>query len=184
MDMAGKSLVLYWSGTGNTEKVTKSLCEGLKRGGSDDIAVIRIPDDGEVPDVDYFGYDLVCFGFPSYSWTTPEPVTRFLNKNLEKHKAEGRVVPGAPATGKQVLLYCTYCGVHTGIREAVPAVKFAGQFFEHVGFTVVDEWYILSEHVGGGDNNILGRMGDVRGLPDEASLKRVETQAYNLIQRL
>ncbi len=175
---------MFWSGTGNTEKVTKSLCEGLKRAGCGDITVVRIPDGEETEEADYFDYDLVCFGFPSYSWSTPEPATRFLNKNLEKHRAEGRVVPGAPPIGKKVLLYCTYCGVHTGIREAVPAVKFAGQYFEHVGFTVVDEWYILSEHVGGGPNNTLGRMGDVTGLPDEASLKRVETQAYNLVKRL
>ena len=120
--MTEKVLVLYWSFTGNTEKVTKSICEGLKRGGMEDITVMRIPDaDG----VDYFDYDLICFGFPSYSWSTPDPVTKFLKTNFEKHKTKGLVVPGAPANGKKVLLYCTYCGVHTGMREAVPAVKFA-----------------------------------------------------------
>ncbi len=36
----------------------------------------------------------------------------------------------------------------TGLNEAIPAGKYAGQFFDHLGFEVLDEWYILSEFHG------------------------------------
>ncbi|MCX5908895.1 MAG: hypothetical protein NTY64_17400 [Deltaproteobacteria bacterium] len=32
-----------------------------------------------------------------------------------------------------LLIFCTYSGPQTGINEAIPAGKFAGQFFEHLG---------------------------------------------------
>jgi len=46
------------------------------------------------------------------------------------------------ATGKNALIFCTYSGPHTGIDEATPAGKYAGQFFEYVGFTALGEWYL------------------------------------------
>ena len=102
-----------------------------------------------------------------------------------RYKARGEVVPGAPKRpGKNALIFCTYCGTHTGMNEAVPAGKYLGQFFEHFGFTVADEWYILSEYVGNEPNNTLGRMGDVRGLPNEADMVRLRTAAKNLAGRL
>ena len=72
----------------------------------------------------------------------------------------------------------------TGMREAVPAVKYAGQFFEHFGFDVADEWYILSEFHGSVEASTLGRMGDIRGLPSEEDLVRIRVAAKNLADRM
>jgi methylmalonyl-CoA mutase cobalamin-binding subunit len=56
-----------------------------------------------------------------------------------KYRRAGRVRTGSPKIpGKNVLIFCTYSGPHTGLNEAIPAGKYAGQFFEHLGFTVVD----------------------------------------------
>ncbi len=41
-----------------------------------------------------------------------------------------------------------------GLNEAIPAGKYAGQFFDHLGFEVLDEWYILSEFHGSEINSI------------------------------
>ena len=68
--------------------------------------------------------------------------------------------------------------------EATPAGKYAGQFFEHVGFKVLDEWYVLSEFRGWEEGSTKGRMGDIRGKPTEADLKEIREKAANLIKRL
>ncbi len=174
------ALVLYWSATGNTEKVANSITAGLKDAGW----TVTQHKLAEAEEDNFFAYDLICFGIPSINWHVPAPAEKYLKAKFADYKKEGRVLPGAPKIGKSVLLFCTYSGPHTGMHEAVPAVKYAGQFFEHFGFDVADEWYILSEFHGSEENNTLGRMGDIRGLPTEADLTRVRTAAQNLANRL
>jgi len=82
------------------------------------------------------------------------------------------------------LVFCTYSGPHTGIRQAVPAGKYIAQFFEHLGFAAVDERYILSEFRGSEENSTLGRMGNIQRLPSEQDLKRIEDQARLLALRI
>jgi hypothetical protein len=50
--------------------------------------------------------------------------------------------------------------------------KYIGQFFEHLGFAFVDEWYILGEYHGSIERSTKGRMGDIRGKPDKNDLKK------------
>lgn len=176
-----RAVVLYWSQTGNTEKVATSIEHGLKQGGVD-TTLRKIQ---EAQDVDFFDYDLVCFGVPSYSWHPPKPADEYLKAKFTQYKKENRVLPCAPPIeGKHALIFCTYSGPHTGIREAVPAGKYVGQFFEHLGFVVMDEWYVLSEFHGSEEFSTLGRMGNIKGLPSEQDLKRIEDQARLLVSRL
>ena len=174
------ALVLYWSHTGNTEKVAVAIRTGLEAAGLT-VDCRRVHDAGGL---DLFDYDLVCLGFPSYSWHPPKAVDEYLKSKFAVYRKQGRVVPGAPAaTGKHALVFCTYSGPHTGIREAIPAGKYAGQFFEHLGFVVLDEWYVLSEFHGEEELSTIGRMGDIRGLPSDKDLARIESQARLLAQR-
>lgn len=176
-----KAAVIYWSHGGNTEKVAVSIQQGLTEGGFDAV-LKKVP---EADDVDFFAYDLVCLGVPSYNWHPPKPAGDYLKAKFARYRSEGRVKMGAPAIqGKNALVFCTYSGPHTGIREAVPAGKYIGQFFEHLGFTVVDEWYVLGQFHGSGENNTMGRMGDIRGLPDEDDLRRIRSRAKVLASRL
>ncbi len=176
-----KAAVLYWSHTGNTEKVALSIHKGLGAGGFE--ALIKKVQ--EAGDVDFFDYDLICFGAPSYNWHLPKPADDYLKAKFAHYRTEGRIRPTAPCIGgKNALVFCTYSGPHTGIREALPAGKYAGQFFEHLGFAVVDEWYILSEFHGSEENSTLGRMGNIKGLPSEQDLKRIEDQARLLASRI
>jgi len=177
-----KALIIYCSFTGNTEKVAKSIETGLKQGGCD-VALLPVKDAG---DVDFYDYDLVCFGVPSINWYLPKPASDYLKDKFTKYKKEfGPVPPCAPAKpGKYALLFCTWSGPHTGIREAVPCVLAMEQYFEHFGFTVLDEWYVLSEFIGNLENSTLGRMGDIRGLPSESDLSRIVKQAENIVTRL
>jgi hypothetical protein len=176
-----KAAVIYWTKSGNTEKVAVSIKEGLEEVGLD-VSYMRVE---EAEGVDYFDYDLVCIGFPSYGWTTPKPMNTFLRTNLAKHRKEGLVKPSAPKVpGKNALIFCTYSGPHTGIREAIPAGLYAGQFFEHIGFTVLDEWYVLCEFHGWEEGSTKGRMGDIRGKPTEEELMKIKEDTINLAKNL
>jgi flavorubredoxin len=176
-----KAAVIYISLTGNTEKVAESIQQGLIEGGIQ-TSLLKLADAGEV---DLYDFDLICLGTPSHSWLPPKAMDEYLRSMFNRYKQEGRIRPGAPALpGKCALIFCTYSGPHTGIREAIPVGKYVGQFFEHLGFTVIDEWYVLSEFHGSEENSTLGRMGNIKGLPNKDDLERLKNRAVNLARRL
>jgi hypothetical protein len=176
-----KAVVLYWSAGGNTEKVAQAIHETLESSGVG--ALLKPIEDAD--DVDWFDYDLVCVGFPSYQWHPPQPVDRYLQHKFGEYRRLGKVQVGAPPiTGKHALTFCTYSGQHTGINEALPATQYAGQFFEHLGFTVWGQWCIVGQYHGSEQANTQGRLGDIRGRPDERDLGQVRRDTALLLRRL
>jgi hypothetical protein len=176
-----KAALIYWSKSGNTEKVAHAIKEGLIEANVD-VSFWRLD---EAEEHDFLDYDLYCIGFPSYSWHTPAPVTDYLQKHHRKHSKAGLVKPSSPRVkGKHALIFCTYSGPHTGLDEATPAVKYAGQYFEHIGVSVVAEWYVLSEFIGWEDGNIHGRMGDIRGKPTNEELEQITKDTIKLVKSL
>jgi hypothetical protein len=175
------AIIIYWSKTGNTEKVARAIQEGLKKARVD-VLLQRVEDAG---DVDFYAYDLVCIGFPSHRWSPPEPMDEFLKAKFRVYRSQGRVKTGAPKVpGKSALVFCTYSGPHTGIREAIPAGLYAGQFFEHLGFTVLDEWYVVGEYHGSEESSTKGRLGDIRGRPNEEDLHKVKQDTRRLVDEM
>lgn len=65
-----KSLIAYYSKTGNTEKVARAITKGLEA----DLKRIE-----EVYDVS--GYDLIGVGTPVYGFAPAKPVKKFLHEN-------------------------------------------------------------------------------------------------------
>ena len=175
--------ILYCSRTGNTEKVAHAIEEGLASADWE-VTLLRI-EDAQAEEIDFYAYDLICVGFPSYQWSPPKPVDAYLKQKFGEYKRQGRVKTGAPkVTGQRALIFCTYSGPHTGIDEAIPAAKYAGQFFAHLGFTVVDEWYVVGEFHGSEEKSMQGRLGDIRGRPNAEDLHAVRTRAKALATHL
>jgi hypothetical protein len=175
------AIIIYWSNTSNTEKVALAMHEGLEEAGVN-VTTRRVEDAG---DIDYFAYDLVCTGFPSHQWHPPEPMDAFLKSKHRAYRGQGCVKVGAPKVpGKNALIFCTYSGPHTGIREAIPAGLYAGQFLEHLGFTVVAEWYVVGEFHGKKDSSTNGRLGDIRGRPNEEDLRKVKQDTIQLVSSI
>ena len=83
------ALIIYWSKSGNTEKVANAIKQGLEEAKLQ--VTIKKPEEAEM--VDYFDYDLVCVGCPSYSWHPPEPVTNFLKKKFAEYRQNGKITP-------------------------------------------------------------------------------------------
>lgn len=125
------ALIVYFSNTGNTEKVSHAIRDGLASAGLK--VDLRKPQ--EAVDVDFFGYDLVCVGSPSIEWQPAKPIADLLKAKLNLYRSQGKIKPCAPkVAGKNALIFCTYSGPHTGIAEATPAGKTMRQYFEHFGF--------------------------------------------------
>lgn len=169
-----KTLIIYWSATGNTEKVALAIRKGLEK---ENIAP-TIKKFGEAEDEEFLDYDLIFAGAPSYAALPPEPVRLFLSTKHKFYMEHGIIKLGAPLIpGKIAVVFCTYSGPHVGINEAIPGVKYMAQFFEHLGFAIRGEWYIVGEFHGRPEFSTKGRLGDIRGRPNEQDLARVENDA-------
>ena len=179
------ALIIYYSSTGNTEKAAQAIRMGFEEAG----VQVTMKKPQEAADLDYFNYDLVCIGSPSIEWHPANPICDLLKKNLAAHRKEGKIRLGAPKIpGKNALIFITYSGPHTGLGEAVPAGKYIGQFFEHLGFNIVGEWYILSQFNISPPTmenaNTEGRMGDIRGKPNAEDLQKIKQDAKALASKI
>lgn len=99
----------------------------------------------------------------------------FLKNKLANYRKQGKVKLVTPQSGRQERVdILHYSGPHTGIGEATPTGKYIVQFLEHIGFPVIDEWYVLSESHGWEEDNIKSKMGDIRGKPTEEELLKIK----------
>jgi flavodoxin len=179
--MLKTALIVYASNTGNTKKVAFAIKEGLEDGGLK--VELKTPKEAEAED--YFSYDLVCVGSPSIEWQPAKPMTDFLKAKLAFYRSAGKIKPCAPKVeGKNALVFVTYSGPHTGMDEATPAGKTMRQYFEHIGFTVLAEWYVLAEFHGRLDMSTQGRMGDIRGKPTAEELEKIKSDAQQIAKTL
>ncbi len=106
----------------NTIKVAEKISRTLKDLGHqvDDVPVSR------ETEVDVLAYDRVFTGSGVYTWLPGRPMQRLIERLREGYAGKGLIKPGAPRIGKGAIIYCTYGGAHTGVNEAIPAVKYMG----------------------------------------------------------
>ena len=174
-----RSLTLYWSKNGNTERIARRIHDTLEKAGIDDTFARMTKD----LDVEYRDYNLIFLGAPVYENLPPKPVIAW----IKRHKKRGvEILASAPERpGIGAVMFCTYGGGHTGINEAVPALKYAGQFLEHEGIRVIDEWAFRGSFPEA-DNayNALGRTGVVYERPNNQDLDDVEGLVNGLLRRM
>ncbi|MEA3408488.1 MAG: flavodoxin domain-containing protein [Chloroflexota bacterium] len=103
--MTLKSLVIYFSPGGNTEKVAGAIVRGLESRGAD-VELLPLEDVGKE---DLYAYDLVCLGAPAYNFTVPHPVGRYVKDQLRRAHARSRVRLRAPALPKVGRCLCYLC---------------------------------------------------------------------------
>jgi flavodoxin len=172
-------LVLYWSKTGNTKKVAERIYTTVQAQGLP-AEIHEITESLEIPFLDY---NLIFCGAPVYAFLPPDVVKRFLKKQLPASNPTQPAAPELP--GHAAVVFCTYGGGHTGMREAIPALKYMGQFFEHAGIRVVDEWAVVGEFPGADpEYNTAGRLGDISGRPSEQDLQEIEGKVTGLLKQL
>ncbi len=175
-------LNIYYSLTNNTELVAKKIinvCEKYEY----NIESIQITD--EELYVDVLSYDLIFAGSGVYQWLPGKTMQKLFNKLRKEYVSQKKIIPSSPRLhGKKAIIYCTYGGVHTGINEAIPAVKYMGQLFDHLGIDIFDEWYIVGEY----RTNKLkhfsskGRLGNIEGRPNTNDLYEIEQKVCGVLQ--
>ena len=176
-----KTLLLYWSATGNTEKVAGTIRRSLEATGIE--PVVKKVEEADSEEI--LQYDLVFLGCPSYSFLPPPPVLKWVERKMKLHKQRGDIKLTAPVIpGKTAVIFCTFSGPHTGINEALPVGEYLGQFFEHIGFSVAGKWYTVGEAHGNEEMSIKGRMGDIRGRPNAQDLAEIEEKVAALLESL
>jgi len=175
-----KALVLYDSLGGNTEKVAERIHNALGQGGVES-EFVKVSGD---TDMDLYDYDLLIFGSPVIAWGPTNTMRDFVMKKLsEYHKT--RIQPSAPLRpGKFAVSFCTFSGTHIGENEAIPLTKWFSSFLGHLGCQVMGEWNIVGEFHKTGAHNINGRLGDIRGRPNESDLLDVENRVKGLLAGL
>jgi hypothetical protein len=174
-----KSLTLYWTKNGNTEKVARCIHQTLEKAGIED-TILRMTKDLQV---EYLDYNLVFIGSPVYENLPPKPVIQF----LKRHRKRGvEIVASAPEIpGAAAITYCTYGGGHTGYNEAVPMLKYIGQFFEHEGIRVVDDIAVPGVFPEAEEAyNTKGRFGIITDRPSAHDLREVEGRVLGILRRL
>jgi len=174
-----KSLTLYWSKNGNTERVARCIHETLQKAGIED-SLLRMTKDLEV---EYREYNLVFLGAPVYENLPPKPVVAF----LKRHKKRGvPIVASAPEVpGIAAVPFCTFGGGHTGINEAVPMLRYIGQFFEHEGVRVLDEIAVPGVFPEADEAyNNRGRFGIIADRPSEQDLREVQGRVLGILRRM
>jgi hypothetical protein len=177
-----KVLNLYFSSTGNTEKVAFKIEKTVKALGYD-VVTVKVTS-GDVA-VDILQFDFVFVGSGVYGQLPGKPLIELHRRLLEKYVKEGEVKLASPRRpSANVVVYCTYGGVHTGVNEAIPAVKFMGQLYDHLGYTIVGEWFIVGEYRTDSfrDRSIGGRLGDIRGRPSEEDLKAIAEKVKGIFK--
>jgi multimeric flavodoxin WrbA len=177
-----KILNLYFSSTGNTEKVAQRLTAIVQQLGHT-IDTIKITGDREL---DLLSYDVVFVGSGVYQWLPGKPLQEFIAARLGHYAAGGEIKYASPRrAGTKAIVYCTYGGGHTGVNEAVPAVKYLGQLFDHLGFEIVAEWYLIGQYPASGrfqDFSSLGRLGDITGRPNDADLAELAERVIGILR--
>jgi hypothetical protein len=174
-----KSLTLFWTKNGNTEKVARRIHDTLMRAGIDD-TILRMTKDLQV---EYLDYNLVFLGAPVYHNLAPKPVLAFLERHWKRGVAHLASAPEKP--GIAAIPFCTYGGGHTGYNEALPMLKHIGQYFEHEGIRVVDDIAVPGIFPEADEAyNTKGRFGIISDRPTAQDLREVEGRVLGILRRL
>jgi flavodoxin len=174
-----KVLNIFFSATGNTKKVAQRIEQELLKIGHE-VDTIQIAKDTETEILDY---DFVFIGSGVYTWMPGKPLMEFIGKQREKYGSD-EIKPAAPRrAGKKAVIYCTFGGGHTGMNEAVPAIKYMGQLFDHLGYEILGEWFIVGEFHGKlAYLSTSGRLGNIQGRPNERDLQEVAEKVIGILR--
>jgi len=175
-------LNLFFSSTGNTEKVALKIEQTIQELGHK-VETVKV--DRDDVDVDVLEYDFVFVGSGVYGQMPGEFLIKLQRNLAGKYGRIGEIKPNSPKRpSKKVVVYCTYGGVHTGINEALPTIKYLGQLYDHLGYTIVGEWDIVGEYNTDRlrDRSINGRLGDIRGRLNQEDLKDVAGRVKGILK--
>ena len=142
-------LISYYSSTGNTEKVAKSMAEGLSSE-EVDINPVENTDPNSLK-----SYDLVLLGSGIYAAKVSNTILK--------------LVKGAEELPQEFVLFCT----HASVDHYQNGFKMVKKNIEKVGSKIISEWDCRGENLGMSEEQQKQMMD---ALPDEQRKKAEEDQ--------
>lgn len=179
-----KILNIYSSINGQTSKVAEQIEKACRNSGKR-VETINVSKENQ--NIDLLKSDLIFIGSGVYTWLPPKPMLKWIEAQVEKYRKAGLIFPGSPRIpGKSVVVYTTFAGPHTGEAEAIPAIKYMGQLFDHLGITIRDEWTIPSAFIPEKMQalNKNGRLGNITDRPNKNDLMAIHQRVEGLISAL
>lgn len=200
--MSKKSLIIYSSNTGNTEKVAQRFKETFEKKEWDcDMFKVSKKTDVRNPPFNIPDYDFLCVGSPviiglptfeimdvltknptspHFPQPTIEEFLGLMKKNDGKMPSppKRKIRDGADPVGKIVpgpkkgIVFVTYGGIHLGPKEAAAAVAFLENEIEHLRFECVGKFLCPGKHGKGPTPDWW--HGDISNRPSERDLKKAE----------
>lgn len=183
--MAKRSLILYQSRTGNTEKVAMRFKKVFEKMGWD-CTLFKVGKDTDVvnPPIDYDEYDFLCAGSGVFKQLPPTEIVGIMfnvthpmkevGSSPDKVHVEGRIVPG-PKNG---IVFATYNGGHLGPKEAEPALSLLELEIEHLRFKCIGRFSCPGKMGGfGGGGDAVGRAAQWFGWTEEKAQEKI--RRYN-----
>ncbi|KAF1077081.1 flavodoxin domain-containing protein [Halodesulfovibrio sp. MK-HDV] len=177
-------LNLYASLNGQTEKIAREI-EKTALMGEHIVTTVNVKKQEDI--IDLLAYDFIFIGSGVYTWLPGKAMLDWMKRQMDYIRKNDLILPGSPRTpGKFVCVYCTYAGPHTGEAEAIPAIKYMGQLFDHLGITIVDEWSIVGAFIPKKMHqlNISGRLGNIEGRPNDEDLRQVRERVKGMLNSL
>ena len=176
MSKRRKSLILYQTMTGNTEKVAfrfKKVFE--EKGWECDIFKVHKDMNADNLSFDFQDYDFLCVGSGVYRALPGKELVDIIFKITHRKRRADKIVrlhrkitPG-PKTG---VVFVTYAGEHLGPKEAEPALSLLELNIEHLRFICIGRFCCPG---GAGNRPTPGSwFGDIRGRPNERDLLKAE----------
>ena len=176
-----KSLILYDSIGGNTDKVAQRIKDTL----NDAVSEVDFLKITSKTDVDFLAYDLIFLGSPVIDWLPTKQMMDFVKKKLQFYNDQRKIIPSAPLiSGKYGICFCTYSGTHIGENEAIPMTMWLRSFLMHLGYSVLDQWHIVGQFHSQTDMNTKGRLGNILGRPNDNDLLDVENRTKGVVGAL
>jgi flavodoxin len=165
-----KTLVAYFTQTGNTKKVAEVIYEEIP--GEKDIKAL-----GELENLD--GYDLIFYGFPIQAMNPAKDAGEFLE---------------AKGAGKKIVLFITH-GAPEDAERVGPWLENARELVSKVGAELAGLFdcqgevsQAITDFLLNNDDPELRRYGqevaEAKGLPDEARLERARDFAREILTNL
>lgn len=203
--MAKRSLIMYASLTGNTEKVAYRFKKAFeKKEWLVDLWKIDKNTDIQNPEFNIRSYDFLCAGSPIIHKMPIEKLITLLSggrplPSLGGFNAFGGSVatPGPlpsgghpPPVGHEAkivfgpdtmkgIAFCTYGGIHLGPKESEPAVALISLIMEHIPCQVVGRFACPGRY----DDN-TGWYKDLKERPNERDLQKAETFMEEILEDL
>jgi len=172
--LAKKSLIVYSSHTGNTEKVAQRFKKAFETKGWE-CDLFRITRKTTIKDLpDYNNYDFLCLGSPVEFKLPAEELMAVLNPKHGPFKVSEK--PPQPekiffnADSKKGVVFATYSGHHLGPKEPEPALVFMESMIEHAKFQCVGKFSCLGKMFDG----ITGWYKDLNERPNDRDLQKAE----------